>query len=40
VAAILGVINGVPADVPVHYVFLISRSCAYLDSLGKFGFRA
>jgi len=37
---ILGGINRAPAAIPEHIVFLLLRSCAYLNSIGKFGFRA
>jgi len=40
VVVVLGVINRVPAAIPEHNVFLLLRSCAYLNSVGKFGFQA
>jgi len=40
VVAIFGVINRVPATTPAHNVCLLLHSCAYLNSLRKFGFRA
>ena len=40
VKVILGVINRVPAAICTHYVLLVTSSCAYIVSFGKFGFRA
>jgi len=39
-SAILGVIKSCTCSYTRTLRFLIPRSCAYLDSLGKFGFRA
>jgi len=36
--AIFSVINRVPATTHAHNRFLMLRSCAYLNSLGKFDF--
>jgi len=40
VIAILGVIKTCTCSYTRTLPFLIPRSCAFLDSLGKFGFRA
>jgi len=38
VVAIFGVIKPCTCRYTVYTTFLIPRSCAYFDSLGKFGF--
>jgi len=40
VKVIAGVIKSCTCSYTRTLLFLVSRSCAYLDSLGKFDFRA
>jgi len=40
VVAIFGAINPVCLQLNLHTTFFLLRSCAHLNSLGKFGFQA